>query len=242
MADTLPQGVAEDKGVPRSRATSDPSRRPFEPNRSRLGSSRGDVGQNGNVPASPGPPGSRVAAGVNQQVQGEERGYRVRLHDNVPDQTGDRARHRGRDPRAAMNPFRGWRDPLCRAGCAAYLINRFCLKPVLPLPFLHSHFNDLLLIPCALPILLSVHERLGLRPRGGVPTWPEFLGHWALWSVLFEWVGPRLFVHATGDPLDVVAYGVGGLVSMLWWRRPVRWSRFPLARAGSASHTRTPVS
>ena len=41
----------------------------------------------------------------------------------------------------------------------------------------------------------------------------------AAWSVLFEAIGPHLMHRATGDPGDVLAYGVGALIAGLWWRR-----------------------
>ena len=53
-----------------------------------------------------------------------------------------------------MHRFRYLRDPLFLFGCAVYTLNRWLLKSHLPNEFLHSHFNDLWLILCALsPIL-----------------------------------------------------------------------------------------
>ncbi len=110
------------------------------------------------------------------------------------------------------------RDGLFLAGCLAYAVNRWMLKPFSPTGFLAWHFNDLWLIPCALPLLLWVHQKLGWR-GDAPPTAREVGGHLALWSVLFEWWGPRLMSHATGDPLDVACYWVGGLVAWVWWNR-----------------------
>jgi hypothetical protein len=45
------------------------------------------------------------------------------------------------------------------------------------------------------------------------------------WSVLFEWIGPKFMPHATGDPLDVIAYAAGAAVAGLWWQRD-RWLKF----------------
>jgi hypothetical protein len=91
------------------------------------------------------------------------------------------------------------------------------MKPLCADGFLHSDFNDLWLMPCALPLLLWLQRRAGLRQHDGMPTGGEILGALALWSVLFEWVGP-LCLRVTGDPLDIVAYGVGALVAWLWWQ------------------------
>lgn len=83
---------------------------------------------------------------------------------------------------------------------------------------MHAYFNDLWLIPCALPLLLWLQRRAGLRGHDGLPTRTEVLGTLVLWSVLFEVLGPR-WMPVTGDPWDVVAYGVGAMVSWIWWTR-----------------------
>lgn len=118
-----------------------------------------------------------------------------------------------------MRPFRYWRDPLFIAGCALYVLNRWVVKPRVHNPFLRFHFNDLLLIPCALPLLLWFHTRLGWRPRDQPPTWGETAAHLLVWSVLFEWIGPHVLARATGDPWDVAAYVAGGLLAAWWWNR-----------------------
>ena len=46
--------------------------------------------------------------------------------------------------------------------------------------------------------------------------------HLVIWSVLFEVIGPHI-MRVTGDPLDVLAYVVGGVLAGLWWHRP--WQR-----------------
>ena len=114
--------------------------------------------------------------------------------------------------------FRFHRDPLFLLGCAAYALNRLLLKPHLPDPFLQGHFNDLWLIPCALPLLLALHRWLGWRDDRP-PTLAEVTSHLLLWSVLFEALGPRLIFHATGDGRDVVCYWLGGLLAWAWWNR-----------------------
>jgi hypothetical protein len=110
-------------------------------------------------------------------------------------------------------------DRLFLVGCLLYATNRWGLKPRVHIAFLHDHFNDLLLIPCALPPLLWVHWRLRLRPHYRPPTFLEICLHLLIWSVLFEVIGPRIVRHATGDIWDVAAYVVGGLLAGLWWNR-----------------------
>lgn len=84
-------------------------------------------------------------------------------------------------------------------------------------PFLHNHFADLLLIPAALPLILWVQRRLGLRTVDTPPNWREVLMHLAVWPIAAEVVGPHLFSHVTGDILDVVAYVTGAVVATVLW-------------------------
>lgn len=83
--------------------------------------------------------------------------------------------------------------------------------------FLHGTFNDLLLIPAALPILLWIERMIGLRTHDRPPTALEIGAHWAIWSVIAEGIGPRIFPGVVGDGWDVVAYAAGALAAGLWW-------------------------
>lgn len=118
-----------------------------------------------------------------------------------------------------MNRLLYLRDGLFFWACALYAINRWALKPRVHSPFLHDHFNDLLLIPCALPVLLLIQRCLGLRRHDDPPTPGEIALYLVVWSVLFEVVGPHLVRRAVGDPWDVVAYVVGGILAGVWWQR-----------------------
>lgn len=118
-----------------------------------------------------------------------------------------------------MPRFRFFRDALFLAGCAAYALNRWWIAPRAGPGFMMFHFNDLWLIPCALPPVLWIQSRLGLRAPHDPPSVTEIAGHLIVWSVLFEWIGPRFLPHAQGDPMDVAAYAAGALVAGLWWQR-----------------------
>jgi len=120
-----------------------------------------------------------------------------------------------------VKPFGYWRDPACWAGCLLYALNRWLLKPRIHSAFLHSHFNDLLLIPCALPLLLLLQRWLRLRTHDCPPTPGEIVGNLVVWSILFEFIGPKI-MNTVGDPYDVLAYAVGAVVAGLWWQR-ARW-------------------
>jgi len=119
-----------------------------------------------------------------------------------------------------MKRFGYWRDPMFLLCCGLYALNRWMLKPQLHSGFLHGQFNDLLLIPCALPLVLWVQRVLGLRTHDLPPTVFEIISHLAVWSVLFEFIGPRVF-PVTGDPLDVLVYFAGGVFAAMWWNAPL---------------------
>ena len=121
-------------------------------------------------------------------------------------------------PRAAVNRFGYWRDPLFLAGCALYALNRWGLKPHTHSAFLHGQFNDLLLIPCALPLVLWMQRRLGLRKHDHFPDAGEIALHVIVWSVLCEGIGPHI-LPVTGDVKDVIAYALGAVLAWAWWRR-----------------------
>jgi len=116
-----------------------------------------------------------------------------------------------------MRQFSYWRDPFFLAGCALYALNRWLIKPCVQSPFLHGQFNDCLLIPCALPLVLWLQRRLNLRQHDDFPSITEIAFHLVVWSVIAEVIGPRV-ARVTGDMWDIVAYCVGGLLAWSWWR------------------------
>ncbi len=127
-----------------------------------------------------------------------------------------------------MRRFRYAFDPLCVLAILAYALNRWVVSPRLDWPFLSGSFADLLLIPAALPPVLWVQRRLGLRAHGRFPTALEIVGHWLVWSTICEGLGPLFFPRAVADWKDVAAYAVGGLLSWIVWNRGILTSGFDL--------------
>jgi hypothetical protein len=121
-----------------------------------------------------------------------------------------------------MRRFGYWHDPMFLAAASGYVINRWLLKPLLPLPFLNGHFADLLLIPAALPVVLWMQRLAGLRKHDLMPSWSEMSLHLAVWSLICEFIGPHWLRHGTADAWDVAAYAVGGVVTCLWWNRSAK--------------------
>ena len=118
-----------------------------------------------------------------------------------------------------MKRFDYVHDRLFVAGCLCYAANRWFVKPHLQPTevFLNGYFNDFWLIACALPPILLFHRKLGLRPDDGPPTWKEVVVHLLVWSVVVEVIGPTFYRGAIGDPWDVAAYAIGGLLAWTYW-------------------------
>ena len=113
--------------------------------------------------------------------------------------------------------FRYLRDPLFLAGCAGYALNRLLLKPRVASAFLRFWFNDLLLAACAIPLIIWIFRRVNLRSHDRPPSLLELAWIIALWSVLFEWAGPKFFSKGTGDWIDVLMYFSGAILAWCCW-------------------------
>lgn len=117
-----------------------------------------------------------------------------------------------------MKRFAYARDPLCLVACGLYMLNRVWLKSHFGGSFLRGQFNDLLFIPAALPLMLWLQRRLGVRHDDRKPRWGEITFHLAVWSFAAEVVAPHVFAHATADWRDVVAYTTGGILAGCFWQ------------------------
>ena len=133
-----------------------------------------------------------------------------------------------------MRRFAYLHDRLFQISLAAYTLNRLVLKSHLGFlhhsrfhflwSFSHSHFDDLLLIPAALPVMLWVQRLLGVRLHDRAPGWLEMFAHLAIWSVMCKFVGPFLLHIGTPDPCDVLMFAIGGIAACFWWQRPLNAS------------------
>lgn len=123
-------------------------------------------------------------------------------------------------PLRSCRVFQYCRDKLFCFAIAAYAINRWLLKPALPPEevFFRCYFNDVLLLPCALPLALQLHKLFGVRKHDLPPTLIEVVLHLCIWSVILELVSPHLFARSTADAVDVAAYATGGFASWLFWK------------------------
>lgn len=120
-------------------------------------------------------------------------------------------------------PFRYAFDPICLAAIALYALKRWAIPPN---AFTSGYVNDLLCLPIFVPMSLWLQRRLGLRWDDSPPRLWEVAQHWAVFSVAFEVIVPRLpGFRSTADPWDVIAYAVGGALAWACWRRGANASR-----------------
>jgi hypothetical protein len=84
--------------------------------------------------------------------------------------------------------------------------------------FLRFWFNDLLLVPCAVPVVFWLFRLLHLRENDDPPALFDLAWILIVWSILFEWLGPKITTRATGDWRDVLMYWSGGMFAWLFWR------------------------
>ncbi|MCR5889813.1 hypothetical protein LRS06_18965 [Hymenobacter sp. J193] len=115
------------------------------------------------------------------------------------------------------------RQPLFIGGAVLYLfscINRYW-APWPPLPaFINSHLGDLLTLPLELTLALWVLRRFYFRRPDFVLPLAWIASTWVVVAIWFELLMPFFKPGMVADPLDVVAYTVGGWVFWRWMNRP----------------------
>jgi hypothetical protein len=116
--------------------------------------------------------------------------------------------------------FRYLADPVCIISLIIYPINRFILKPHhVGGWFTHGYLNDVLCLPLFVPMILYFEHLIGLRKHYGFPRAWEIFQNWAAFSIVFQLVIPRFpktFITA-GDPCDMLAYAIGGVIAGVYW-------------------------
>lgn len=90
------------------------------------------------------------------------------------------------------------------------------------LPLLRAHLADTLTLPLELTLALFAMRRLYFRQPAFVLPTSWIFSTWVVMSVWFEGILPHYDTRATADPLDVVAYALGGLVFWRWMNLPDR--------------------
>lgn len=99
------------------------------------------------------------------------------------------------------------------------------LERYLTVPYLHAYLDDLLAPGIVLGLCLSFFQQV-------FPADADFtLGKWmvlafVIWyALLFELVFPSVDARHFSDPLDVLAYAIGGLIFYKFGNKPYRKSK-----------------
>ncbi len=77
-------------------------------------------------------------------------------------------------------------------------------------PLLQHYLNDLLCMPLVLTLTLFLQRTFTFRDPGHVFTKHQIVLAVLYYSVAFEVVLPQFLPRYTADPLDVLAYALGG--------------------------------
>lgn len=118
-----------------------------------------------------------------------------------------------------MKPYSPLRDALWVSSVALVVLNKWWIKPHFAGAFWHGSLNDLLCLPVWMPVCVWMLARLRLRDAS--PPKPlEIAVSLLFWSLVFEVWLPQTDVFgrfSPGDPMDVLAYAVGGFFGFVWW-------------------------
>ena len=99
---------------------------------------------------------------------------------------------------------------------AIYALLRVCcgLIPDLAASPVRLYGTDFLAPLVLIPLFTWMQVAFGLRSRSRPIAALEILLYVALISSIYEWLLPRWMPHMVADPIDILAYGAGGLT--LW--------------------------
>lgn len=91
-----------------------------------------------------------------------------------------------------------------------YLLNKYYLRIVLYYPFFRFYFNDVL---AGIVILAYSNIVISLsKVKFNLVSFKNIVIFNLLIGLFWEYVTPLYYSKSTGDPLDVVAYVLGGIV------------------------------
>ncbi len=98
--------------------------------------------------------------------------------------------------------------------CLLYIINKFTNFPVdsnsIISLFFKNYFNDFLYLPIVLTICLASIRAIKNLPRFTLNI-GMIVGMTLFCAITFELIGPKYYLHSTGDWLDVLMYSIGAI-------------------------------
>lgn len=112
-------------------------------------------------------------------------------------------------------------DPIFLISILLYSINKSLLiftSYLNKISLLTGYFNDLLLIPCVLPLLIFIINKLGFRSYKYSPQTSEVIITISIVVIICEFIGPFILIKGTYDLVDILAYSLGGLISLILWK------------------------
>ena len=111
-------------------------------------------------------------------------------------------------------------DPIFLFSSSLYIINKAILSnyEFWKYNFFKNYLNDILLVPVLVPIILFFLYVFKFRKNPSPPVLLEILLPLGIWAIAFEIIGPFYFGKGTSDPIDVLAYCFGGLISWEVWK------------------------
>jgi hypothetical protein len=116
--------------------------------------------------------------------------------------------------------FRYFADPLVICCLIVCPINRFYWKPHhIGGWFTHGYLNDVMCLPLFVPISLYLQRQLEIRKHDGYPRLWEIFQHWLIFTLVFQVIMPRFpnIFRGAGDPWDILAYLIGGVIGAIYW-------------------------
>jgi hypothetical protein len=117
--------------------------------------------------------------------------------------------------------------PLALLSLSLYLLNLLYLKGAYHNNvFVTSYFNDILLTPILLPIIIIIEILFKQRYWEVKPTMSEILFWVVVFSVFFEIIIPKFNPRSTGDYMDTLCYLAGGLLFWLMNGNQKIWTPF----------------
>lgn len=112
-------------------------------------------------------------------------------------------------------------DPLFILSLTLYSVNKWIIAPheSWTCKFCNCYLNDILLVPVMVPIILFFLRLFRVRDSYSPPLILEIIVPLIIWSIASEYIGPFYFGRGTSDPVDILAYFLGGFASWMIWNR-----------------------